>query len=295
MPSYSSAWPSAENFAAVAFFADLGHPVAFEFGDVFGVDFVEGGEAVVGGAAAVGDPVVAGVFVEFFGGELGRHRDAVGGGDLFAFFRGFFGRRFFHRRASAPEATVVVWWCPVKWPRKKPATKAMATPMPIALTATAAQNLSPRSFSFTDSPFRSPRTAYVKCFCKPQGEVPALRHDYSCVSETYRVDLPANVYARRIGFVEHGQAGAVARVAADGADPPHRPRRLRPLPRRQRLRLDRRPRRRPSPCSTPTRRRAATSSTPPTSTWPARRATAAASRRRSSANGWRRAATATRS
>ena len=50
---------------------DLGHPFAFEFFDVFGVDFAQRREAVVGRAAAVGDPVVAGVFEEFFGGECG--------------------------------------------------------------------------------------------------------------------------------------------------------------------------------------------------------------------------------
>ena len=80
--------------------ADLGHPVAFEFFDVFGVDFVERGEAVVGHAAAVGDPVVAGGFVQFVGGEGGRRGDRGFAGFGFAFFGGFFGRRFGRRGAA---------------------------------------------------------------------------------------------------------------------------------------------------------------------------------------------------
>ncbi len=91
--------------------------------------------------------------------NFGRHHDAVGGGDGFAFVRFFTARRRFGRRGRAPATTVVVWWCPVKCPRKNPATKATATPMPIALTATAAQNLSPRSFSFTDSTLSKSCTA----------------------------------------------------------------------------------------------------------------------------------------
>ena len=64
---------------------------------------------MVGGAAAVGDPVVPGLFVKFVGGELGRQGDAVGGGDLFAFF-GFFGGPVVVSVVVCPATTVVVWW-----------------------------------------------------------------------------------------------------------------------------------------------------------------------------------------
>ena len=81
--------------------ADLGHPFALEFADVFGVDFAQRREPVVGRATTVGDPVFARIFEEFFFAEFRRQGDAVGGGDGFAFVRFFAGRRFFGRRGRA--------------------------------------------------------------------------------------------------------------------------------------------------------------------------------------------------